>query len=141
MHSLRLGNYLNVASYLTSLSNMQVEALLKSSEHHHSGIGGQSSTTSLNGTQVFVKQIPLTNLEQKLENIQSTQNVFNLPLFYQYGVGSAGFGAWRELQSHIMASNWVLTEQCASFPLGGRSGYVCKGCICQTKHASIPYLT
>lgn len=117
MHSSRLENYLNTASFLASLSNIELEALLEQAEPHHSGIGGDSSNVSLNGTKIFVKQIPLTELEQRPENVQATHNAFNLPLFYQYGVGSAGFGAWRELRSHIMTSNWVLTKQCAVFRL------------------------
>ena len=117
INKLRIANSTNVESTLASLSNIELEILLEQAEPYHSGIGGESSTISFNETKIFVKKIPLTNFEQKPENIQSTYNLFDLPLFYQYGVGSAGFGAWRELQSHIMASNWVLTKQCASFPI------------------------
>src|SRR5690606_1297867 len=47
----------------------------------------------------------------------STANLFDLPLYYQYGVGSAGFGAWRELVAHIMTTNWVLAGECPNFPI------------------------
>jgi len=47
----------------------------------------------------------------------STANISGLPLSYQYGVGSAGFGAWRELATHIMTANWVITGECANFPI------------------------
>jgi thiamine kinase-like enzyme len=47
----------------------------------------------------------------------STANLFNLPFIYQYGVRSAGFGAWRELATHIMTTNWVITGECANFPI------------------------
>lgn len=36
---------------------------------------------------------------------------------YQYGVGSTGFGAWRELAAHVMTTNWVITGQCPNFPI------------------------
>jgi hypothetical protein len=37
--------------------------------------------------------VPLTDLEQLPQHFMSTANIFGLPLSYQYGVGSAGFGA------------------------------------------------
>ncbi|WP_246239425.1 protein kinase family protein [Acrocarpospora corrugata] len=49
--------------------------------------------------------------------MRSTANVFGLPTFYQYGVGSAGFGAWRELAAHVMTTNWVLANEYEGFPL------------------------
>jgi hypothetical protein len=49
--------------------------------------------------------------------MRSTANIFNLPLFYQYKVGSGGFGVWREVAAQMMASNWVLSGQCKNFPL------------------------
>jgi serine/threonine protein kinase len=36
---------------------------------------------------------------------------------YQYGVGSTGFGAWRELAAHILTTNWVMTGTCSNFPM------------------------
>ena len=69
------------------------------------------------GAKVFVKKIALSDLERTAENEGSTANLFDLPLFYQYGVGSAGFGAWRELRAYRMASAWVLSGECPHFPL------------------------
>ena len=48
---------------------------------------------------------------------RSTANLFGLPGFYQYGLGSAGFGAWRELAAHIMTTNWVLSDEHRAFAL------------------------
>jgi len=45
------------------------------------------------GAPVFVKRIPLTHLERRPEHAGSTANLFGLPVCYQYGVGSTGFGA------------------------------------------------
>jgi hypothetical protein len=33
------------------------------------------------------------------------------------GLGSAGFGAWRELAAHIMTTNWVLSDEHRAFAL------------------------
>ncbi|WP_255955693.1 protein kinase family protein [Streptomyces odontomachi] len=82
-----------------------------------SGFGGRSSELEVEGERVFVKRIPLTDLELRPEHVRSTANLFELPLFYQYGVGSHGFGAWRELAAHIMTTGWVLNDDYAGFPL------------------------
>jgi serine/threonine protein kinase len=71
----------------------------------------------MDGTPIFIKKIPLTDLERQPEHILSTANLFDLPLFYQYGVGSGGFGAWRELVAHIMTTNWILSGDCPNFPI------------------------
>jgi len=73
----------------------------------HEGIGGKSALISIEDTPVFVKKVPLTDLEQLPQHFMSTKNLFDLPLGYQYGVGSAGFGAWRELATHVMTTNWA----------------------------------
>lgn len=79
--------------------------------------GSQSGVIELDGAKIFVKQISLTDLERRPENEGSTANLFDLPLFYQYGVGSAGFGAWRELKAYLKASDWVLSGEGPHFPL------------------------
>jgi hypothetical protein len=69
------------------------------------------------GTPVFVKRVPLTDLELAADHVRSTANLFRLPLFYQYGVGSSGFGAWRELAAHELTTGWALRNEYAGFPL------------------------
>ncbi len=64
-----------------------------------------------------MKKIRLTDIERQTENMMSTANLFNLPTYFQYGIGSQGFGAWRELAVHTMSTNWVLTGECPNFPL------------------------
>jgi len=56
---------------------------------------GATSTFSLGFDEVFVKRLPLTDIEAA--HPYSTRNHFELPTVYSYGIGSAGFGAWREL--------------------------------------------
>jgi len=79
------------------------------------GIGGHTATLDVAGSRVFVKQVPLTALD--LRHPHSTANLFGLPMYYQYGVGSAGFGGWRELAAHRLTTGWVLTGRHAAFPL------------------------
>jgi hypothetical protein len=67
------------------------------------------------GTRVFAKRVPLTELERR--HPRSTANVFDLPAFYQYRIGSSGFAAWRELAAHELTTAWEIEERCGAFPL------------------------
>lgn len=67
------------------------------------------------GHRVFVKTIPVTDLE--LEHPGSTRNHFDLPIVYNYGVGSAGFGAAREVAAHATTTRWVREGVIGGFPL------------------------
>jgi len=115
-HGNRLVRYSTVSNRLACLSDMQLNDLLKGATQLSVGYG-ENVTLSVDGVPVFIKKIPLTDLELRPENIRSTANIFHLPTFYQYGIGSAGFGAWRELAANVMATNWVLTGQCENFPI------------------------
>src|SRR3712207_3285725 len=64
---------------------------------------GRNQVIEVDGEKVFVKRIPLTDREH--ENPFSTRNLYSLPTFYNYGVGSAGFGAFRELLAHVKTTN------------------------------------
>lgn len=66
---------------------------------------------------VFAKLIAVTGEELRPQNRMSTADLYGLPVFYQYPMGSAGFGAWRELAAHIMTTSWVLTGGFPGFPL------------------------
>jgi len=74
-----------------------------------------NSIININDTKIFTKVIPITKID--LENMYDTSNIHNLPMYYNYGVGSAGFGCWRELAFHIKASNWVINNKCPNFPI------------------------
>lgn len=112
----RITRHAEVSSYLTFKSDEELSKSLMEAESLGSGIGGQTSKFEINSIPVFIKRIPLTKIE-KIAGLGSSSNIFNLPLFYQYGVGSKGFGAWRELNSHIKASNWVLNSENQHFPI------------------------
>ncbi|SIO88574.1 hypothetical protein [Nocardiopsis sp. JB363] len=116
-YSARVAAHGTVAARLSSLSERRLSDILSWATAAGSGIGGRSAEVDIDGTRVFAKRVPLTDLEVRPENVRSTANLFDLPTFYQYGAGSAGFGAWRELAAHTMTGNWVLEGQHEGFPL------------------------
>ncbi len=113
----RLAAYVPVSTQLALLSDRRLGEVVAAAVPLGSGVGGRSAQLEVGGTRVFVKRVPLTDLEMLPENVRSTANLFGLPMFYQYGVGSAGFGAWRELAAHTMTTNWVLGNEYEGFPL------------------------
>ncbi|WP_248959242.1 protein kinase family protein [Sphaerisporangium perillae] len=116
-YAARMAAYGTVSTDLSLLSDRRLGEAVAAATALGSGIGGRSAKLDIGGTPVFVKRVPLTDLELRPENARSTANLFGLPTFYQYGVGSAGFGAWRELAVHIMTTNWVLGNEYEGFPL------------------------
>lgn len=116
----RLAVHGAVSTSLALSSDRRLRDLVDAAAPIGSGIGGKSVLLEVDGTSVFVKQIRLTDLERRPENVQSTANVFGLPVFCQYGIGSIGgpgFGAWRELAVHTMTTNWVIAGDYEGFPL------------------------
>ncbi|WP_406099707.1 protein kinase family protein [Streptomyces sp. NBC_01013] len=116
-YAARLATYGAAATRLALLSDRRLAEVVGTAGPLGSGIGGRSAEVDIDGTRVFVKRVPLTDVELRPENARSTANLFDLPMFYQYGVGSAGFGAWRELAVHVMTTNWVLGRDYEGFPL------------------------
>ncbi len=116
-YAVRLAAYVDVGTRLSLLSDRRLGDLVAAARPLGTGIGGRSAELDVAGTRVFVKRVPLTDVELRSENSRSTTNLFGLPVFYQYGLGSAGFGAWRELATHTMTTNWVLGQEHEAFPL------------------------
>ena len=116
----RLAAYGAVSSSLALCSDRRLHELIDAATPIGSGIGGKSVLLEVGGAPVFVKQVRLTELERRPENVHSTANLFGLPVFCQYGIGSIGspgFGAWRELAVHAMTTNWVIAGDYEGFPL------------------------
>jgi len=108
----------DIATCLGLLSDHELAGLLASGTPAGVGIGGRYVLVEVDGRQVFVKRIPLTDVELLPANARSTANLFELPPFCHYGTGrSPGFGAWRELAAHTMTTNWVLSDRFTGFPL------------------------
>ncbi|MFD9394018.1 protein kinase family protein [Streptomyces sp. NPDC060000] len=116
-HAARVAAYAAAGTRLSLLSDRRLEKAVSAAPGLGSGIGGRSAEMEVEGMPVFVKRVPLTDLELQPEHVRSTANLFELPLFYQYGAGSAGFGVWRELAAHIMTTGWVVKNAYAGFPL------------------------
>lgn len=113
----RLARHGVVAGRLGRLGDRQLVALLKDAAPAGAGIGGSTATLDVDDVPVFAKSVPLTELERRPEHVRSTANMFALPVFYQYGIGSTGFGAWRELAVHVMTTDWVLEDRWQGFPI------------------------
>jgi hypothetical protein len=76
---------------------------------------GISQQITMGGLPVFIKRIPVTQIEY--EHLLSTKNLYDLPLFYQYGFGSVGWGVFRELLTHLKTTHWVIAGDIENFPL------------------------
>lgn len=113
----RRARYGDVATALALHSDRSLRDLVAAAPIAGAGIGGVNVLLDVEGAPVFVKRVPLTDLELRPEHVRSTANLFGLPTFCQYGVGSPGFGAWRELATHEMTTNWVLAGRSPGFPL------------------------
>ncbi|MFJ4988946.1 protein kinase family protein [Streptomyces sp. NPDC088732] len=116
----RMTAYSAVSTALALCSDRALRDLVDAAVPLGSGIGGTSARLEVAGTPVFVKRVPLTDLERLPEHVRSTANLFEVPAFCQYGVGTIGapgFGAWRELAVQTMTTNWVLSAEYEGFPL------------------------
>jgi hypothetical protein len=115
----RKQKYFNLSSQIARLDSAQLHCLVDRSESNESSTGwGSSHIVDFGQFKVFVKRIPVTNLEY--DNMFSTSNLYDLPTFCNYGIGpiaSTGFGIFRELVTHIKTTQWVLDGEIATFPL------------------------
>ena len=116
-HGERVDRHNIVSTELALHSDRELGALVDRSQVLGTGIGGTSTLLDVSGIPVFAKRIRLTDLERRPANFMSTANLFGLPACCQYGVGSPGFGAWRELAANTMTTNWVLAGRTEAFPL------------------------
>ncbi|MBN3940070.1 hypothetical protein [Nostoc sp. NMS9] len=113
---LRRKRYFKLSSQIAQLDNAQLHSLFDNSQSNESSTGwGMNHTIILGESKVFVKRVPVTNIE--FDNLFSTRNLYNLPTYCNYGFGSTGFGVFRELVTHIKTTNWVLSGVIATFPL------------------------
>ncbi len=116
-HGARLATYSAVSAALDKYGDDELGALVRGAAPLGSGIGGRSALLDVDGTQVFVKRVPLTAADTLPENVRSTANVYGLPAICHYGIGGPGFGAWQELAVHEMTTDWVLANDFQGFPL------------------------
>ena len=115
MLATRRARHERLSAFLTSCSDVELGALVDAGRVSGVGVGGGSVVLDVNGVPVFAKRIPLT--ERELSHPHCTGNLFDLPLFCQYGIGGPGFNAWRELAANVIVTDGVLTGETESFPL------------------------
>lgn len=109
----RRKRYFRLSTQLARASDNVLLSQLRTLPHNDGW--GRNQVMDVEGERVFVKRIPVTDREMR--NARSTRNLHQLPLYYNYGVGSAGFGAFRELLTHVKTTNWVLDGAAENFPL------------------------
>lgn len=81
----RIERHATVSESLARLSDGRLSELLDGGTVLGSGIGGTSVLVRVGETQIFVKRVPLTELERQPEHQRSTANLFGLPVWCQYG--------------------------------------------------------
>jgi hypothetical protein len=116
-HTARFERHHAVATALAPLSDRELERIVEDAHPLGTSIGGSAMVLDIAGTRVFAKRVPLTDLERRPEHTRTTANLFDLPTFYQYRVGTSNFGVWRELAAHEMTTAWELADRCNGFPL------------------------
>ena len=109
----RVDTYYKLNTHLVYLDNERLHSLFEGERNTRGW--GENHIIKLGKSKVFVKRIPLTDLEYN--HMFSTKNLYDLPTYYNYGVGSAGLGVFRELLAHIKTTNWVLQGVIENFPL------------------------
>ncbi len=113
----RLESDAALSDHLASLDDQALASMLSGAAPLHLGVGGRSSRLDVVGRSVFVKELPLTDLERRPEHRRSTRNLFDIPLCCHYGQGGPGFSAWRELALSLTTSSWVRAGVSSHFPL------------------------
>jgi Phosphotransferase enzyme family len=104
-----------VREWFEQRSDEELTALLERGDQLGSGVGGGAVLVDVRGVPVFAKRVPLTRRE--LERPYSTENLFELPVVCQYGIGSPGFSAWRELAANQVVTEAVRAGETSGFPL------------------------
>lgn len=116
----RLAAYRGVSTSLALCSDRTLLELADGADRLSHGIGGEAAVLRVDGIPVFMKTVPLTALEASPAHARSTANIFGLPPYCHYGIGSIGspgFGVWRELAVHTLTTNWVVAGCHDRFPL------------------------
>ena len=114
MITIRKSQYYDLNTKLTYCSNDDIKNMLNEQKTKTIGYGTNKIIT-VDGVKIFTKTIPLTEFFYK--NYMDTSNLYDLPMHYNYGIGSAGNNPWREVSMHVKTTNWVLNDKIPNFPL------------------------
>ncbi|MGW6421679.1 serine/threonine protein phosphatase [Nocardia sp. NPDC055053] len=115
MTDVRSVRHQTLSAFLASRSDFELAEIVDRGRAESVGVGGGSAVVDIDGVPVFAKRVPLTDRE--LANRGSTANLFDLPVFCQYGIGGPGFNAWRELAANIVVTDGILAGETEAFPM------------------------
>jgi hypothetical protein len=115
MIAARQARHESASAFLGSRTDGELATLVAAGSAGDVGVGGGAVTLDVDGVPVFAKRIPLTDRE--VARPQCTANLFDLPVYCQYGVGGPGFGAWRELAANMIVTDAALAGETEAFPL------------------------
>jgi hypothetical protein len=104
-----------ISSMFDGLDDASVRMLIEDADHVGIGIGGTTRTVRIGETIAFVKQLPLTSIEEA--DPTATTSRLQLPFVSHYGIGSPTHAVGRELAAHQATSEWVQTGVVDFFPL------------------------
>lgn len=111
----RVDNAQRISAEIDGLDDAQVRALVEAARPIGVGIGGTTKAAEINGTSVFIKQLPVT-WEEEADPF-ATANHNGLPFVSHYGIGSPSHGVGRELAAHHLTTDWVRSGAVDFFPL------------------------
>jgi hypothetical protein len=97
------------------LDDASVRMLIDDADQVGVGTGGTTKTVRIGETTAFVKQLPLTSIEEA--DPTATTSRLQLPFVSHYGIGSLTHAVGRELAAHQATSEWVQTGAVDFFPL------------------------
>ncbi|MEV0297346.1 serine/threonine protein phosphatase [Nocardia sp. NPDC050710] len=115
MTAARSDRHQRLSAFLASHNDIELGELMATGRSNSVGVGGGSAVLDADGVPVFAKRVPLTDRE--LAHWGSTANLFDLPVFCQYGIGGPSFNAWRELAANVVVTDGVLAGETQSFPM------------------------
>lgn len=110
----RMRLYYELNTKLSYLSNDEIYNLMLATKQNVKGFG-TNAILELGDDKIFVKTIRITDREYN--NLFDSSNLFKLPPYYNYGIGSYGFNGFRELLMHVKTTNFVLDGESENFPL------------------------
>lgn len=116
----RIAEHRQISTALSHYDDVRLAGLVGATG---SAIGIGSGLSRYRRLARVVKRIPLTDRKRQPDTVGSTANLFGLPAARHYGVGSPGFGAWRELDVTLTTSNWALSGQSERFPRSTIGGF------------------
>lgn len=115
MIAARRVRYEGMSAFLGARDDGELAALVAAGSAGDVGVGGGCVMLDVDGVPVFAKRVPLTDRE--LARPRCTANLFDLPVYCQYGVGGPGFGGWRELATNMIVTDATLAGETEAFPL------------------------